>query len=139
MVILYLLLSIIAVGVLLLSDTGKSILRGAGLLIGGIFVIILIGIIALCLYFFINWLGNEGDYQDIVGTLILLALILGITIHNVQKMKDAGHWNLSYVKREVLSMLKIAKVAFLKIVHVLLICVAVLLFLLAAGTLFNGS
>jgi hypothetical protein len=87
MLLVYILLAIIAVGVLLLSPQGQAILTGAGYLAGA-----LLGIAALVgtgvfLYWFIPWMNEGGSAQTAIQIAFgvgLLALLLGNAV------KEAG-------------------------------------------------
>jgi len=90
MIFIYILLSIIAVGVLLLSKIGKTILSISAIII----IVIIIGIILILLPSIMGYDSSKMFFKDVMeiifvfGTFIILMLGLHILNEKTKRQKD---------------------------------------------------
>lgn len=99
MLLIYILLGIIAVGVLLLSPQGRTALVWAGTLLGGVIGLAVIGISLFLVYLFLMWLNEGGDLQETVAIWIFVLFAIGYFVYKFSEWKREGKTMKYFVKK----------------------------------------
>ena len=118
MILLYLLLFIIAIGVLLLSEAGKKVLRFLGIGIVVFAGVIFLGIIALVVYLYPN-----SQFSNILGALIGIILLSFLSLKVILDIKSNPDWYKKHIGKTLKKSI---------IIGVAVLCSMILLVLLSS-------
>jgi hypothetical protein len=142
MLLIYLLLGVIAVGVLLLSPQGRAILKGAAIAGATLFALAVLAAVVLFLYFFVPWMMRGGPTQTTIQVLfgvLLLVFFVGSGVREWREEYRREGWGIEHfisrAKAESRGVLQESRRALRSIVKGVVVSVAIFIALMAVVAL----